>query len=65
MGEDATKEANRQVKRVLEEEKDVAQQKKRKVYTSFIDVDRAARGKYAAENGNIRSYAMTLQKQVT
>ena len=41
IGEAATKEANKQVKRVLEQEREYSQ---RKVYGSYIDADRAAVG---------------------
>ena len=55
IGKAATKVANKQVKRVLEEEeeKEAGQRKKRKVYSSYTDTDRAAIGRYAAEHGNI------------
>ena len=42
-------EANKSVQRVLEES---TQAKKRKKYTTFTAEDRAAIGRYAAENGN-------------
>ena len=51
--EAATKDANKPVKRVLEQEREAGQRKKGKVYGSYTDTKRAAIGKYAAENGNI------------
>ena len=52
IGEVATKEANRAVQRVLDEQSSQQPSPKRRKYTTFNDEQRARVGKYAAENGN-------------
>ena len=52
IGEIATREANKSVKRALEKQQSQQQGKKIKRHTHFTDIDRAEIGKYAAENGN-------------
>ena len=48
----ATKEANKAVKRVLDEDKSEKPPLKLRKYTTLSDEQRAKVGKYAAENGN-------------
>ena len=52
IGAVATKEANRAVQRVLDEQSSQQPSPKRRKYTTFNDEQRARVGKYAAENGN-------------
>lgn len=51
IGENAVREANRNVKRVLEAQHSQQPHKKR-FHTNFTNTDRAQIGKYATENGN-------------
>ena len=54
LGETTTKEANAAVERVLQEQSQPTggRTRKRKVYTSFSDEQRAVIGRYAAEHSN-------------
>ena len=52
IGEVATREANREVKRVLEKQASQQSAEKRKRHTNFSDTDRAEIGRYTAEYGN-------------
>ena len=53
LGDSATREANRAVKRVLSKAVNEPAKKKRKKYPAFTDKQRAAIGKYAVKCGNV------------